>query len=83
MSNYVVVETDVPNYVRLSMSNPPSRWLITCSADAIPPDQTYATEDAANDVIRLHSAGCPGEHAVLLRPAFGESASQESRDSRA
>jgi hypothetical protein len=64
------------------MSNPPSRWLITCSADAIPPDQTYATEDAASDVIRLHSGGCPGEHAVLPRPAFGEGVDQEGRDSR-
>jgi hypothetical protein len=64
------------------MSNPPSRWLITCSVGAIPPDQTYATEDAASDVIRLHSGGCPGEHAVLPRPAFGEGVDQEDRDSR-
>lgn len=46
------------------MSNSPGRWLITCSAGAIPPDQTYATKGAASDVIRLHSAGCPGEHDV-------------------
>ena len=35
------------------------------------------SEEAANDVIRLHSGGCPGEHAVLPRPAFGRSASAE------
>lgn len=40
-------------------------WLITCSADRIPEGQTYATEQAANEVIRLHSGGCPGEHGVV------------------
>jgi hypothetical protein len=57
------------------VNNSSTRWLITCSEDAIPPDQTYATKQAADDVIRLHSGACPGEHAVLPRPAVGEGAS--------
>jgi len=43
---------------------PASRWLITCTAGAIPDGQAYATESAARDVLRLHSGGCPGEHAA-------------------
>jgi hypothetical protein len=39
-------------------------WLITCTAGAIPEDQTYASEQAARDVIRLHAGACRGEHTV-------------------
>jgi hypothetical protein len=39
-------------------------WLITCSRGAVPEDQTYATESAADAVIGLHAGACPGDHTV-------------------
>lgn len=40
------------------------RWLITCTEGTVPEEQTYATEQAAHDVIGLHAGGCCGGHTV-------------------
>jgi hypothetical protein len=43
-------------------------WRLTCGAGNIPPNQTYATRGAAEDVMRLHDGACPGTHGVEFVP---------------
>lgn len=43
----------------------PAAWRIVCDAGNIPEGQgTYPTQQAAQDVLRLHSGPCPGPHHI-------------------
>jgi hypothetical protein len=54
-------------------------WRLTCGAENIPPNQTYATKGAAEDVMRLHDGACPGTHGVEFVPDAGADQTEDDR----
>jgi hypothetical protein len=54
-------------------------WRLACGAERIPPNQTYATKGAAEDVMRLHDGACSGAHAVEFVPDAGTDQPEDDR----
>jgi hypothetical protein len=54
-------------------------WRLVCGAENIPPNQTYATKGAAEDVMRLHDGACPGAHGVEFVPDAGADQAEGGR----
>lgn len=45
-------------------------WILVCDAGHLPTSTTYATEQAARQVLAMHAAACTGGHTVhLVSPA--------------